>query len=129
MEKFKVLIVDDEVDFLETMIKRLQERHLEVMGVDSGIKALELLDGQDFDVVVLDVKMPGMDGIETLKEMKKKRPVMEVILLTGHASVELGIQVMQLGAFDYVLKPVPVDELLDKMRQAYERKMIQEGKI
>jgi two-component system OmpR family response regulator len=129
MEKFKVLIVDDELDFLETIIKRLQDRDLDVMGADSGFKALELLDGQDFDVVVLDVKMPGMDGIETLKEMKKKRPLMEVIMLTGHASVESGIQGMQLGAFDYVMKPVPLDELLDKMRQAYERKMIQEGKI
>jgi len=129
MEKFKVLVVDDEEDFLETIVKRLQDRDLEVAGVESGEAALKLADSQDFDVVVLDVRMPGLDGIETLKELKKKKPLTEVIMLTGHASVESGIQGMQLGAFDYVMKPVPLDELLDKMRQAYERKLIQEGKL
>jgi len=69
-----------------------------------------------------------MDGIETLREMKKKKPLVEVIMLTGHASVESGIQGMHLGAFDYVMKPVALDELLEKMRQAYERKLIQTGK-
>ena len=121
-------MVDDEQDFLETIVKRLKTRKIEVTGVESGYKALELLDDRDFDVIILDVKMPGMDGIETLREIKKKKPLMEVIMLTGHASVESGIQGMQLGAFDYVMKPVALDELLEKMRQAYERKMIQEGK-
>ena len=129
MEKFSVLVVDDEIDFLETIVKRLKTREIEATGADSGFKALELMDYQDFDVVVLDVKMPKMDGIETLREIKKKKPLTEVIMLTGHASVESGIQGMQLGAFDYVMKPVALDELLEKMRQAYERKMIQEGKI
>lgn len=128
MDKFRVLIVDDEIDFLETIVKRLRDRNLEVTGVESGLKALELMDSRDFDVVVLDVRMPGLDGIDTLKEMKRKRPLVEVIMLTGHASVESGIQGMQIGAFDYVMKPVPLDELLDKMRQAYERKLLQEGK-
>jgi two-component system OmpR family response regulator len=128
MEKFKVLIVDDEVDFLETIVKRLQDRNLTVSGVESGQAALDLLAAQDIDVIILDVKMPGMDGIETLREIKKKWPLVEVIMLTGHASVESGIQGMQLGAFDYVMKPVPLDDLLDKMRQAYERKLIQEEK-
>jgi DNA-binding NtrC family response regulator len=127
MEKLKVLIVDDELDFLETIVKRLQVRNIEASGVDSGPKALELLNEQDFDVVILDVKMPGMDGIETLVEMKKKKPLTEVIMLTGHASVESGIQGMQLGAFDYLMKPIALDELLEKVRQAYERKLIQEG--
>jgi len=127
MEKFKVLIVDDELDFLETIIKRLRARNIEVSGVESGPKALELLNEQDFDVVILDVKMPGMDGIETLREIKKKKPLTEVIMLTGHASVESGIQGMQLGAFDYLMKPVALEELLDKVRQAYARKLIQEG--
>jgi two-component system, OmpR family, response regulator len=126
MEKFKVLVVDDEEDFLETIVKRLKARAVEAEGVESGEKALQFLEGRDVDVVVLDVRMPGMDGIETLKEIKKHRPAIEVIMLTGHASVESGIQGMQLGAFDYVMKPVPLDELLDKMRQAYERKLIQE---
>ncbi|MFA5111818.1 MAG: response regulator [Desulfobaccales bacterium] len=128
MEKFKILVVDDEQDFLETIIKRLKTRGIEAAGVESGNKALEFLEGHDVDVMILDVKMPGMDGIETLREIKKKKPLVEVIMLTGHASVESGIQGMQLGAFDYVMKPVALDELLEKVRQAYERKLIQEGK-
>jgi DNA-binding NtrC family response regulator len=125
MERFKVLVVDDEEDFRETIVNRLLDRNLDVTGVESGAKALQVIDNEDFDVVVMDVRMPGMDGIEALKELKKKKPLIEVIMLTGHASVESGIQGMQLGAFDYVMKPVPLDELLDKMRQAYERKVIQ----
>jgi DNA-binding NtrC family response regulator len=128
MEKFKMLVVDDEQDFLETILKRLKARKIEVTGVESGYKALEFLDAHDVDVTILDVKMPGMDGIETLREIKKKKPLTEVIMLTGHASVESGIQGMQLGAFDYVMKPVALDELLEKVRQAYDRKVIQEGK-
>ncbi|MGD0826664.1 MAG: response regulator [Desulfobaccales bacterium] len=127
MEKFKVLIVDDELDFLETIVKRLRARNIEVSGVESGYLALEALDSSSPDVIILDVKMPGMDGIETLREIKKKKPLTEVIMLTGHASVESGIQGMQLGAFDYLMKPVALDELLEKVRQAYERKLIQEG--
>ena len=128
MEKFKVLIVDDELDFLETIIKRLRARNIEVSGVESGYLALEALDSRNPDVIILDVKMPGMDGIETLKEIKKKKPLTEVIMLTGHASVESGIQGMQLGAFDYLMKPIALDELLEKVRQAYERKLTQEGR-
>jgi len=125
MDKFKILIVDDENDFRETIIKRLRARKVDIEGADSGYKALEMLDAQDFDVIVLDVKMPGMDGIETLREIKLKKPLVEVIMLTGHASVESGIQGMQLGAFDYVMKPVALDDLMDKLRQAYERRLIQ----
>ena len=128
MDKFKVMIVDDEVDFLETIVKRLKARNIDVNGVESGYRALEALEGRNPDVIILDVKMPGMDGIETLREIKKKSPLTEVIMLTGHASVESGIQGMQLGAFDYVMKPVALDELLEKVRQAYERKLLQEGK-
>jgi two-component system OmpR family response regulator len=129
MEKFRVLVVDDEIDFLETIVKRLKTRNIEAAGADSGIMALKLLDDQDFDVIILDVKMPKMDGIETLREIKKKKPFTEVIMLTGHASVESGIQGMQLGAFDYVMKPVALDELIEKMRQAYERKLLQEEQM
>lgn len=124
MDQFKVLVVDDEEDFRETLIKRLRNRKLAAAGAENGYKALEMLQNEEFDVVVLDVKMPGLDGIDTLKEIKVKKPEVEVIMLTGHASVESGIQGMQLGAFDYVMKPVPLDELLDKMRQAYERKKL-----
>jgi two-component system, OmpR family, response regulator len=122
MEKFRVLVVDDEDDFRNTLIKRLETRKVPVTGVAGGEEALSLLKEQDFDVVVLDVKMPGKDGIETLQEMKKLKPQLEIILLTGHASVESGIQGMRLGAFDYIIKPTPLDELLDKMQQAFDRK-------
>ena len=125
-ENFNILIVDDEEDFRVTLVKRLQKRNLQVFGAESGQKALNLMEAMVFDVVVLDVKMPGMDGIETIREMKKKNPLTEVILLTGHASMESGIEGMKLGAFDYIMKPVNIDELLEKIRQAYERKQIQE---
>jgi len=129
MEAFRVLIVDDELDFLETIVKRLKRRKVDATGIDSGIKALELLEKEHFDVVILDVRMPGMDGIETLKEMKRKRPLLEVIMLTGHASVESGVQGMQYGAFDYVLKPADIDDLLEKIQGAYERKALHEEKV
>ena len=87
MDKFKVMIVDDELDFLETIVKRLKARNIDVNGVESGYKALEALEDRNPDVIILDVRMPGMDGIETLRELKKKSPLTEVIMLTGHASV------------------------------------------
>lgn len=122
MDEFRVLIVDDEDDFRETIVKRLKSRKIAAEGAENGIKALELIDNSDFDVIVLDVKMPGMDGIETLRHIKSKKPHIEVIMLTGHASVEFGIKGMQLGAFDYVMKPAPLHDLLDKIRQAYDKK-------
>ncbi len=129
MDDFRVLIVDDELDFLETIVKRLKRRKLDAVGVTSGREALEILERQPFDVVILDVRMQGMDGLETLREMKKKRPLMEVIMLTGHASVESGMQGMQLGAFDYVMKPAEIDDLIQKVRQAFERKSLHEEKL
>ncbi|MFH0822512.1 MAG: response regulator [Pseudomonadota bacterium] len=126
MDKFRVLVVDDEEDFVDTIVKRLKSKGLEADGVNRGTTALNLLDTQEFDVCVLDVRMPGLDGIETLREMKKKRPSMEVIMLTGHGSVESGIQGLQLGAYNYVMKPVPFPELLEQIVQAYERKMIED---
>jgi DNA-binding NtrC family response regulator len=125
-EPFNVMIVDDENDFRETLVKRLQKRHLNVFGAESGQKALDLMNKLIFDVVILDIKMPGLDGIETLREIKKKNPLVEVILLTGHASMESGVEGMDLGAFDYVMKPVNIDDLLEMIRRAYERKIIQE---
>lgn len=91
------------------------------MGVQSGVAALDLLSEQDFDVVILDVMMPAMDGIETLKRIKDQKPFTEVIMLTGHGSVESGIQGMRHGAFDYIMKPAEIDDLLVKIREAYER--------
>ena len=125
-----VLLVDDEVPFVETMTKRLNKRNLKILNAFSGTQALDVLSKENnVDVVILDVKMPGMDGMETLREMKKMRPLMEVIMLTGHASVESGMKGIQLGAFDYVMKPAEMDDLLEKVHQAYERKTFHEMKI
>ncbi|MGD9818712.1 MAG: response regulator [Desulfomonilaceae bacterium] len=129
MDKYRVLIIDDEVDFVETIVKRLRDRGLVAEGALSGPEGLKILDERDFDVIILDVKMPKMSGIETLREIKKKKPLVEVIMLTGHGSVESGIQGLQLGAFNYVMKPVPLNELLKQMNQAYERKLIEEDRI
>lgn len=122
MDTLRVLIVDDEDDFRETIVKRLNARKILAEGAASGILALKILEGKDFDVIVLDVKMPDMDGIETLRHIKKLKPEIEVIMLTGHASVEFGLKGMQLGAFDYVMKPAPLNELLDTISQAYNKK-------
>ena len=123
MHYFNVLIVDDEEDFLETITKRLNKRQVDAIGARSGEEALKLLKEKTFDVVILDIKMPGgMDGIEALREIKKIQPLAEVILLTGHASVETSIEGMKLGAFDYLLKPIKLEELLKKITQAIEKK-------
>ena len=122
MEGLRVLFVDDEDDFRETIVKRLNARKIQAMGAESGARALEIVKDNDFDVIVLDVKMPGMDGIETLRHIKQMKPEIEVIMLTGHASVEFGLKGMQLGAFDYVMKPAPLNELLDTINQAYSKK-------
>ncbi len=130
MLSFSILVVDDELDFMETVVNRLNKRRLEAQGATSGEQALKLLDAKPFDVILLDIKMPGgMDGIETLREIKRRRPLAEVILLTGHASVETSIDGMRLGAFDYLLKPVKFEELLIKLASAFEKKAFHENKI
>jgi len=130
MDLFRVLVVDDEKDFLETLVNRLKKRNVDTVGVLSGEAALEEMKKALFDVVILDVKMPGgMDGIETLREIKKIQPLCEVLLLTGHASVETSIEGMKLGAFDYLLKPVKLEDLLIKLGSAFEKKDSHEQKI
>ena len=129
MKGIRVLLVDDEEDFRVTLAKRLQKRELEVVAVESGRQALEAVKGQPPDVVVLDVKMPGMDGLETLRELKQINPLIEVIMLTGHASVESGIEGMRLGAFDYLMKPCDINDLVLKIGDAYQRKLAQEGAL
>jgi len=130
MDYFRALVVDDEQEFLETLVNRLGKRSIDTTGVRSGEEALELMKKKLFDVVVLDIRMPGgMDGIEALREMKRIQPLAEVILLTGHASVETSIEGMKLGAFDYLLKPVKLEELLTKMAQAFEKKNTHDQKI
>ena len=125
-----IMLVDDEVPFVEAMTKRLKRRDLEVEQAFSGNEALEkLTDGSKAEVVILDVKMPGMDGVETLKAIKSQTPLVEVIMLTGHATVESAIEGMKLGAFDYLLKPCDMDHLLDKVSEAAAKKRQHEEKI
>ena len=126
----KVLLVDDESPFVEALAKRLKLRELEVGIALSGPEALQKLENDPTtDVVVLDVKMPGMDGIETLKAIKARYPLMEVIMLTGHATVESAIDGMKVGALDYLMKPCDMDVLMAKVREAKNKKAAQEAKI
>ena len=129
MNGFNVLLVDDELEFLDTLIKRMKKRGLQVAGVNRGEDALAWLDREPVDVVVLDVKMPGLDGIETLREIKNRRPLVEVIMLTGHANMEVAVQGMELGAFDYLMKPMDIDELIYKLQDANRKKSLQEQRI
>jgi DNA-binding NtrC family response regulator len=119
MADLKLLLVDDEQEFLEPMAARLARRRLVCRTARNGEEALNVLREEgDFNCAVVDVMMPGMDGIELLRRMRRDYPDVAVILLTGHASVELGIQGMELGAFEYLMKPVELDELLDTIRRA-----------
>ncbi|MFZ1201351.1 MAG: response regulator [Desulfobacterales bacterium] len=129
VDSFRVLLVDDEPDFTDTLVRRLGMRQLDVHGVYSGAAALDYADRNPVDVVVLDVRMPGMDGIQTLREIKARHPLVEVIMLTGHANVEVAIEGMKLGAFDYLMKPIEIDQLLYKLQDAYQKKAIQDKKI
>ncbi len=129
MEPMKLLLVDDETDFRNTLLKRMRRRDVDVNGVDSGEAALTWLATHPADVVILDVRMPGMDGLETLRSIKTNHPLTEVIMLTGHASMEVAIEGMELGAFDYLMKPMDMDELLYKAEDAFKKKRIHEDKI
>ena len=127
-----VLVVDDEVQFVETLVKRLAKRGVHVSAAYSGQEALDLLAGSSptkTDVVILDVKMPGMDGLETLARIKEEHPLIEVIMLTGHATVESAIEGMKRGAYDYLMKPCEIDRLLEKVVAAADKKREHEEKI
>ncbi len=126
-DKIRVLIVDDEIDFLETIMKRLEKRGFQVFGASSGVDGLKLMEGHEVDVVILDVRMPGIDGIEVLREIGTKWPYTQVILLTGHGSIEAGMKGLELGAYDYVLKPAKLENIIKKIHQAYERKLLLKG--
>jgi DNA-binding NtrC family response regulator len=126
----KVLLVDDEAPFVEALAKRLDRRGVKVISAFSGAEALQKLqEDSRIDVVVLDVKMPGMDGVETLKAIKPAYPLVEVVMLTGHATVESAIEGMKLGALDYLMKPCDMDVLLAKLQDAKAKKDRQEDKI
>jgi DNA-binding NtrC family response regulator len=125
-----VMLVDDEAPFVETMAKRLEKRSLDVKTALSGQAALDILNQKpNIDVVVLDVKMPGMDGLETLQKIKANFPLTEVIMLTAHATVESAIEGMKLGAFDYLMKPCDMNRLMDIVTEATRKKRSHEEKI
>jgi len=126
MADIRLLLVDDEDDFRTTLANRLRKRRLVVQDVENGLKAVEEVKTNPFDIAIIDVKMPGIDGLETLKQIKQINPLIEVIMLTGHASVESGIEGMRLGAFDYLMKPCDINELVLKIEDAYQRKLVQE---
>jgi DNA-binding NtrC family response regulator len=125
----RVMIVDDEQDFVEMLAARLNEIGEKVSWANSGAECLKLLEKQQIDVVILDIKMPGMDGIETLREIKKRYPLIEVIMLTGHGTTETAVQGMKLGAYDYLLKPADFEDLQTKLKGAREKKEEQEERI
>jgi len=118
----KILLVDDEVVFAQNMAKLLVNRGYIVTAVNSGDAAIQALEEKDFDVVVLDLKMPGMDGITTLKEIKKLGLLTETLILTGHGSIDTALEAIKLGAYDYLTKPCEIDELVDKLQGAWQTK-------
>lgn len=127
--KIHVLIADDEKEFIETLAQRLEIRDFAVTAVTSGEAAIEMTGKIDFDVIILDVLMPEIDGLEALKQIKAIKPITPVIMLTGEATVENAIQGMKLGAYDFLIKPTEADKLSDKIKAAYEVKHRHEERI
>jgi len=120
----KVLLVDDEEEFVETLAERMRNRGMDVETSTSGRDALDLIDEDSFDVVVLDLKMPGMDGLEALARIKKRRPEIQVVLLTGHATVEKSVEAMKQGALEFLEKPIDLSKLAEVIHHAKAEKMI-----
>ncbi|MDY6831236.1 MAG: response regulator [Thermodesulfobacteriota bacterium] len=120
----KVLIVDDEKDFLDLISERLKARDMNVSTATRGEDAVSLIDQESYDAVVLDLQMPGMDGLEVLKRIKEKNPDVQVILLTGHATVEKGVEAMKLGAMDLIEKPADLPTIIDRIKRAKAEKII-----
>jgi DNA-binding NtrC family response regulator len=129
MEQLKMMLVDDEERFLSTTRKLLEKKGFAVQTASSGGEALEILRASPVHVVILDVKMPGMDGVATLREIKRQFPMVEVIMLTGHATVESAVDGLKSGAVDYLMKPADLEELIEKATQAFHRRTDIEEKI
>jgi len=127
--KIRVLLVDDEKEFTDVLAERLATRDFEVTKTLSGDEALAQINEKAIDVVILDVLMPGKDGVTTLRGIKQLKPLIEVIMLTGHATVESGVEGMKLGAYDYLMKPTETKDLVEKIVKAYKRKVEQEERI
>ena len=129
MATIQLLLVDDEERFLHTTQILLEKRGIGAFTATNGMDALNILEAHRIDVVILDVKMPGMDGVEVLRRIKQKHPLVEVIMLTGHATVESAVEGLKMGAFDYVKKPSDISDLLAKVNDAYDKKYSMEEKI
>ena len=122
-DKIKLLIVDDEIKFLDSIAQRLEMRGLDVTKAGNGKDAVDIARSQKFDLALLDLKMPGMDGKQVLEILKKEHKFIEVIILTGHGSLESAVECTKLGAFGYLPKPYELDNLLEILRQAYEARL------
>lgn len=122
--KAKVLLVDDEEDFLATLAERLETRGLKVSTASNGENALASIEAEVYDLVVLDLAMPGLDGLETLKRIKARQPDAEIIMLSGQGSIRTSIEAMKLGACDFLQKPVDIGELMNKISEAKEKRML-----
>jgi len=120
----KILLVDDEAEFLEALSERMRARGMDVATSTSAREALETVDKGAFDAVVLDLMMPGMDGLEALRILKQKDPKLQVILLTGHATVEKGVEAIKRGAMDLLEKPADIDTLTQKIKEASAQHML-----
>jgi DNA-binding NtrC family response regulator len=120
----KVLLVDDEQEFLDALAERMRARDMEVTTSTSATDALKKAEKESYDAIVLDLMMPEMDGLEALQEIKKNNPELQVILLTGHATVKKGIKAMKLGAIDFLEKPADIETLTEKIHKASAKKMI-----
>ncbi len=129
MEQPKILLVDDEERLLSTTKKLFEKIGIEALTAISGNEALRILETREVDVIFLDIKMPGMDGMETLKRIKKNHPLTEVIILTGHATMETAVEGLKLGARDYLIKPVSMKDFLEKAEEAFEKVTRQRRKI
>ena len=127
--KIRVLLVDDEEEFVETLAQRLEVRGFDVTTALNGADALERVEHEGVDLVILDLQMPGVDGIGVLRKIKELKPLVEVIMLTGHATVETAIEGMKLGAFDFLIKPTETEELVEKINRAFGRKSEQDERI
>ena len=123
-----VLIVDDEDGFRSVLVRRLQARGIQAFGVGRGEEALEFLQTRNIDVVLLDIKMPGMSGVDVLRQMREQGCKAEVIVLSGHVLLDTAVEIMDFGVNDYLLKPCDTEELMDRITLAHERKTEREGK-
>ncbi len=128
MNEMQILIVDDEVEFASTLVERLALRGIEARSANRGVEALALVKARIPDVVILDLKMPDLSGLEVLARIKAIDPSIEVIMLTGHGSSAAGIDGMERGAFDYLMKPVDLKALLEKIEQAYKKRITEKGR-